>query len=237
MKKFSVLALFNIIFLYGCFSTHSVRLSNEPVQCIEPEAAEKLKFGLVQSAPGTRWCKGIASWYGKDFQGRKTSSGEVYNMYGLSAAHRTLPLGTFLRVISIDNETSVVVKVNDRGPFVAGRVLDLSYGAALALGIVQKGTAEVMFGVTQIPAVATKSFYTVQAAAFSVKENAVIFQRKLESEYRQPVRLVPFESPSGRVYRVRFGAYRKEDEAEKAAGLLQKENGIIPFVLKEDQLP
>ena len=158
-------------------------------------------------------------------------------MYGLSAAHRTLPLGTFLKVISVENGKSVVVKVNDRGPFVAGRILDLSYGAASALGVVQKGTAEVMFGVVQMPVIETKSFYTIQVAAFSVKEKAVLFRDKLEHQYRRPVRLIPFETPSGMVYRVRFGVFQKEDEAEKAAGLLQKENGMIPFVLKEDQSP
>ncbi|MBI1822389.1 MAG: septal ring lytic transglycosylase RlpA family protein [Nitrospirae bacterium] len=236
MKRFSTLIFLNVIFFYGCFSSHPIRISNEPSRCVEPEAAEKLKYPISQSPENTKWCKGIASWYGRDFHGRKTSSGEVYNMYGLSAAHRTLPLGTFLKVISVENEKSVIVKVNDRGPFVAGRILDLSFGAASVLGMAQKGTAEVMFGVVQTPATETKSFFTVQAGAFSIKENAVFFQQKLVRQYRQTVRLIPFEGLSGMVYRVRLGVYQKEDEAEKAASLLQKENGIIPFVLKEEQI-
>ncbi|MBI3605938.1 MAG: septal ring lytic transglycosylase RlpA family protein [Nitrospirae bacterium] len=183
------------------------------------------------------WCRGMASWYGKDFHGRKTSSGEVYNMYGLTAAHRTLPLGTLIRVVSVDNEKSVMVKVNDRGPFIAGRILDLSYGAALVLGMVQKGTAEVKFKIDQAPAIDEKAFYTVQAGAFTVKENAVLFQQKLQQKFQRTVRLIPFETPDGLMYRVRLGQFQKVDEAEKAASLLEKENGVTPFVLREDQLP
>ena len=234
MKRFSIFIFLNVIFFYGCFPSHPVRISNEPSRCVEPEAAEKLKYSISQSPGNKKWCKGITSWYGGDFHGRKTSNGEVYNMYGLSAAHRTLPLGTFLKVISVENEKSVIVKVNDRGPFIAGRILDLSFGAASVLGIVQKGTAEVIFGVVQTPAAETKSFFTVQAGAFSSKENALFFQQTLVRQYRQTVRLIPFEGPGGVVYRVRLGVYPKEDDAEKAASLLQKENGIIPFVLKEE---
>lgn len=85
----------------------------------------------------------VASWYGEEFHGRPTSSGEVYDMYGLTAAHRTLPFGTKLRVTHPRNGRSVVVEINDRGPFVRGRDLDLSYGAAAELGMVVEGVAEV----------------------------------------------------------------------------------------------
>ncbi len=91
----------------------------------------------------TRSFTGVASWYGKPFHGRKTASGEVYDMYGLSAAHRSLPLGTRLQITNLDNQRQVVVRVNDRGPFVKGRILDLSYGAAKKLGYVSQGTARV----------------------------------------------------------------------------------------------
>jgi rare lipoprotein A len=87
--------------------------------------------------------RGIASWYGKQFHGRKTSNGETYNMYGLSAAHKTLPLGTWVRVRNLTNDRSVELRINDRGPFVRGRVIDLSYGAAKKLGVVGPGTAKV----------------------------------------------------------------------------------------------
>lgn len=87
--------------------------------------------------------RGLASWYGKQFHGRKTSSGERYNMYEMTAAHKTLPLPSYVRVTNMENGRTAVVKVNDRGPFHGGRVIDLSYSAAKKLGVVQKGTAMV----------------------------------------------------------------------------------------------
>ncbi len=209
--------------LSACFSSHTVRSQPEPARCME--------------FSDSSWCRGVASWYGKDFHGRKTSNGETYNMYGLSAAHRTLPLGTLIQVNSLDNEKSVIVKVNDRGPFVSGRILDLSYGAASALGMVQKGTAEVKFKVVHAPVIEDKSYFTVQAGAFSLKENALLFQKKLQNQFQQPVRVVPYESPGGLVYRVRMGQFHNLDEADKNAELVAKENGVSPFVLREDQGP
>lgn len=86
---------------------------------------------------------GIASWYGRQFHGRKTASGETFDMNGLTAAHRTLPMNCYIKVTNKDNGKSVIVKVNDRGPFHGNRVLDLSYGAAKAIGITQRGTGNV----------------------------------------------------------------------------------------------
>lgn len=88
--------------------------------------------------------KGIASWYGSDFHGKPTANGECYNMYAFTAAHRTLPLPTIARVTNLENNRSVVVKINDRGPFARGRVIDLSYAAAQSLGVVRHGTAPVL---------------------------------------------------------------------------------------------
>ena len=89
---------------------------------------------------------GIASWYGDPFHGRRTSSGETYDMYGMSAAHRTLPLPSYVQVTNLDNERSVVLRINDRGPFVDPdlRIIDVSYAAALKLGLVGPGTAPVL---------------------------------------------------------------------------------------------
>lgn len=87
--------------------------------------------------------EGLSSWYGKKFHGRKTSNGEIYDMYGMTAAHKTLPIPTFLRVSNLDNGRVVVVRVNDRGPFHKDRILDLSYTAAKKLGFHKKGTAPV----------------------------------------------------------------------------------------------
>jgi rare lipoprotein A len=87
--------------------------------------------------------EGVASWYGREFHGRPTSSGEPYDMYAMTAAHTTLPLPTYLEVVNLENGRRVVVRVNDRGPFLHGRILDLSYAAAWKLGMLESGTAPV----------------------------------------------------------------------------------------------
>jgi len=95
--------------------------------------------------------EGLASWYGADFNGRLTASGEVYDMYAMTAAHKTLPLGTRVRVRNLENGKSVRVRINDRGPYVAGRVIDLSRKAARALGMRDNGTARVKIEVLKLP--------------------------------------------------------------------------------------
>lgn len=94
---------------------------------------------------------GIASWYGPGFHGRTTANGELYDMYAFTAAHKTLPFGTVVKVVDLRTGRSVVVRINDRGPFVPGRIIDLSYAAALELGIVERGTAEVGLIILRMP--------------------------------------------------------------------------------------
>jgi len=92
---------------------------------------------------------GISSYYGEDFHGKLTANGEVFDMYGLTAAHKTLPLNTIVRVTNLENNKSLILRINDRGPYVKGRILDCSYGAALKLGFVNKGTAKVKIEVIE----------------------------------------------------------------------------------------
>lgn len=111
-----------------------------------------LALGLVATIVATSYYEvGIASWYGPGFHGKRTASGEIYNMYGISAAHKTLPFGTIVRVVDLETGKSVVVRVNDRGPFVEGRIIDLSYGAAQKLGMVEKGLARVGLRIVKWP--------------------------------------------------------------------------------------
>ncbi|MQM36214.1 Endolytic peptidoglycan transglycosylase RlpA [wastewater metagenome] len=109
-----------------------------------PDSYEVLgrRYHVMSDASGFRQ-RGIASWYGKKFHGRRTSSGEPYDMYAMTAAHKTLPLPSWVEVTNLDNGRKAVVKVNDRGPFAKGRIIDLSYAAATKLGVVSTGTAPV----------------------------------------------------------------------------------------------
>jgi|GEM_PF-2429816 len=124
---------------------------------------------------------GIASWYGQDFHGKKTSNGEVYDMYAESAAHKTLPLGTIVTVKNLENGREMRIRINDRGPFVSGRIIDLSYASAQKLGVVQRGTARVEIeavGTTApaIPDLSPDYYYsgnfTIQIGAFANRDNA-----------------------------------------------------------------
>ncbi len=98
----------------------------------------------------TKTIIGISSYYAEDFHGKLTANGEVYDMYGLTAAHKTLPLNTIIRVTNLDNQKSVILRINDRGPFVKDRILDCSYGAAVKLGFVGQGTAKVKIVVIEL---------------------------------------------------------------------------------------
>ena len=173
---------------------------------------------------------GIASWYGRDFHGRKTASGEAFDMYGLSAAHRTLPLGAVVRVTNLDNFKSLQLKVNDRGPFAGNRVLEVSYAAARELGFAQQGTARVK--IETFEAVPGKSMFTVVAAIYSEEENALLLKDRLSRKFEVIV-IVPFDSNAGKFYRVRVGSYHSEEKAELIAGKLKLE-GLEPFVMRKD---
>ncbi|QGY40661.1 septal ring lytic transglycosylase RlpA family protein [Pseudodesulfovibrio cashew] len=130
---------------------------------------------------------GLASWYGSDFHGNKTADGRTYNMYGISAAHKTLPLGTRVRVTNLENDRSVELTINDRGPFVRGRILDLSYGAAKRLGTVERGVAKVRItalgaapGAKRVQVVKSAiKYYHVRVGAFAVRDNAERTHRRL----------------------------------------------------------
>ncbi|MDX2000427.1 MAG: septal ring lytic transglycosylase RlpA family protein [Thermoanaerobaculia bacterium] len=126
--------------------------------------------------------RGEASWYGPRFHGRKTASGERYNMHALTAAHRTLPFGTRVRVRNLENGESVEVRINDRGPFARGRIVDLSYAAAKALGLVGPGTAQVELSIIGPVPPPGAEYHAVQVGAFSELERASSLRDRLIAE-------------------------------------------------------
>jgi len=169
---------------------------------------------------------GIASWYGKKFHGNPTASGEIYDMYQLTAAHRTLPLGTYVMVTNRENNRSVEVKINDRGPFVKGRIIDLSYAAARSIEMVEKGTARVRVVVLKRRAISVKREhmgsgrgFTVQVGAFSDKGNALKLTKALSRKMRD-VYISVFETPETRYYRVRVGQFPTRETAYRLAAKL-----------------
>ncbi|UCF80455.1 MAG: septal ring lytic transglycosylase RlpA family protein [Acidobacteriota bacterium] len=179
--------------------------------------------------------EGIASWYGKPFHGRRTASGEIYDMHKMTAAHRTLPFQTMVRVTNRTNGRSTTVRITDRGPFIKGRIIDLSRAAAKELDMIVSGTApvvvQVISGRTPAPSPSSpsaRSGYTVQAGAFSLRENAERFRRELEAHFRN-VYVTAFED----VWRVRVGPYSSEDEAYRAQARLLA-MGHDAFVTVED---
>ncbi len=146
---------------------------------------------------------GIASWYGRKFHGELTSNGEVYDMFAMSAAHKTLPLPSFIKVINIDNNKSAIVRVNDRGPFHDGRIVDLSYSAAYKLGIYQSGTGNVRIEVID-PDIQTSLHTYIQVAAASNYNNIKTLAKKLELEYQQKTDI---EEING-IFKLRLGPIR-----------------------------
>jgi rare lipoprotein A len=163
---------------------------------------------------------GVASWYGDEFHGRPTSSREVYDMNDLTAAHRTLPFGTYVMVTNLENDRSVVVRVNDRGPFVKGRIIDLSYAAARVLGLVGPGTArvrvDVLRGFKAPDGLGQEGRVWIQIGAFSVQENAYGLKRRLDGSYAG-VAVSQIKTATGTYFRVRI----RTDEAA-ARGLAER---------------
>jgi rare lipoprotein A len=153
--------------------------------------------------------RGVASWYGPDFHGERTSVGEPYDMYAMTAAHRTLPLPAYARITNLRNGHSVVVRLNDRGPFKANRIVDMSYAAALKLDMLREGTTWVELRVLEPaqdapPPPAPAPVYA-QAGAFAVQENAARMERKLVAAGISSV-FVRHDAVKDRsLYRVRIG--------------------------------
>jgi len=159
---------------------------------------------------------GIASWYGDEFHGRPTSSKEIYDMNDLTAAHNTLPLGTYVIVTNPNNGKSVTVRINDRGPFVKNRVIDLSYAAAAAIGLVGPGTAPVRIEVLKEVSPRPQPLrYSVQVGSFVSLRNASGLQKTLAERF-SGVYISTFKTTNQTYYRVRLQAPSRE-EAEAVA--------------------
>lgn len=193
-------------------------------------------YYVMQSSIGFRQ-KGMASWYGTKFHGRRASSGETYNMYAMTAAHKTLPLPSYVEVKNLDNGRTAVVKVNDRGPFHDNRIIDLSYAAATKLGVVATGTAPVEIRVVDKGVIdeykgsgidneyvnANGKLY-VQIAAFSTEDSALKMIADLRDKNFQSARIHVDKKNGKLIYRVRIGPVPTSYVAEKVLVQLKEIN-------------
>ena len=191
--------------------------------------------------------RGLASWYGTKFHGRRTSSGEPYDMYAMTAAHKTLPLPTYAEVTNLENGRKVIVRINDRGPFVGDRIIDLSYTAAVKLGIKERGT-----GMVEVRAITpggaspstprqpsetqtqaqpqpqqvaqtspVDSGVYLQVGAFSTMSRAQEVKTTLQLQISDSVRIQPVSRPQGDVYRVRIGPLASVEQSDALSDKLK----------------
>ncbi|MBT8419447.1 MAG: septal ring lytic transglycosylase RlpA family protein [Gammaproteobacteria bacterium] len=239
------------VFLTGCglFSEQDgpplfSRLDANNIPDAVPRMEPKSRYGNMDSyvVNGKRYYvssssrdyvkRGIASWYGKKFHGRRTSSGETYDMYAMTAAHRSLPLPTYVHVTNLENHRRAIVRVNDRGPFHPNRVIDLSYAAAVKLGLAKKGTARVEIraidpssgraGLSMHQALASapaKESLYLQVGAFadltSAKRLKTRLHADMDSAMGSAVRITSASNHGQTLYRVRLGPLVSENQADR----------------------
>ncbi len=233
-----------LLFFLGCAR---VKPPPTPSKRSKPYKIGKKWYKPIPHARGFRQ-HGQASWYGKKFHGGKTANGEIYNMYAMTAAHKTLPFNTNVKVDNLKNGKNINVRINDRGPFVRGRIIDLSYEAAKKLGIVGSGTAPV-----EIVAIggATKqksqgrsdssyksvNYYqgnfTVQVGAFSDLKNAKRLKQKLSRLYKN-VHITTHYDGYDKLHKVRVGRWSTLEQAAKYEKIMIKDGFVDAFVIAKD---
>ncbi|HTW66408.1 MAG TPA: septal ring lytic transglycosylase RlpA family protein [Bryobacteraceae bacterium] len=175
---------------------------------------------------------GLASWYGHPYDGRAAADGEIYNMEAFTAAHRTLPFGTWVRVVNLSNSKTVDVRITDRGPFVERRIIDLSHAAAGAIGLIGPGVAPVRLDILSVPATnAAQNWYAVQAGAFLDRDRAERLRATLGQEYGSAQLVLRSGNPP--MWRVLVGRAPSIDAANTIAQRIRQEQGTA-FVVRLD---
>ncbi len=175
---------------------------------------------------------GIASWYGHPYHGRPAANGEIYDMEGFTAAHRTLPFGTWVRVVNLTNDRAVDVRITDRGPFVENRIIDLSHAAAGVIGLIGPGVARVRIDILSVPTLtAAQNWYAVQAGAFLDQDSAERVRAALEREYGSARLVLRPGSPP--IWRVLVGRASSEAAADAIAQRIRQQEGTA-FIVRLD---
>jgi rare lipoprotein A len=202
-----IVLLVSFFLLTACGPRHRIvyekRVPPPEKKEVREEKVEKRESKAVQY--------GVASWYGGEFHGRPTSSGEIYDMYQLTCAHNTLPLGTMVMVTNLENGRSIELKVNDRGPFVKERIIDLSYAAAQILEMWEKGTAYVKVEVIG-PLIEQIQRFTLQVGSFIDEVNAQKLADQLRKSFEN-VYVTTMETLTQKYHRVRVGQFETREAA------------------------
>ena len=234
MRKAMPAAIAITVLLSGC---HHKKAAQAPppvplASASSPPPAAAAPPGATPESGET----GLASWYGHPYHGRASASGEIYDMERMTAAHRTLPFGTMVRVHDLDNEKSVDVRINDRGPFVDGRIIDLSRAAARAIEMLGPGTARVRLEILSGPTATVQAHFAVQVGAFRNKENAERLRRAMQAKYGR-ARLVERADTPG-FWHVLVGMEPTEDGASALADRIRGEESAVTsaFVVRLDSV-
>jgi len=243
LPQLALVSLFSLIAVAGCAHRTYKTQSPAPTPVPQPIPSNQPPPSAPSGppppverqpvVPGEYVEEGVASWYGIPFNGHRTSSGEIYDMHQFTAAHRTLPFNAVVRVTNLLNGRQTEVRINDRGPFVANRIIDLSLAAAQAIAIVGPGTAPVRLEVVSGPDPQV-GFFGVQVGAFLARDNAERLKAQLETRY-SPVTVAIFDFPGRRFYRVRVGQLPSEAAANQLADELQTAEQLTTFVVRLDE--
>lgn len=218
MRVGRVFVVVFFLLLMACGPRHRIIIEERPLPPVKEELSKGESIEGKLTAPEKierRESKevqyGVASWYGSDFHGKQTSSGEIYDMYQLTCAHNTLPLGTMVMITNLENGKSLELKVNDRGPFVKDRIIDLSYAAAKILGMWEKGTAFVKVEVIG-PLIEQVQRFTVQVGSFIDEANAGKLAEELRKNFEN-VSITALETLTQKYHRVRVGQFETKESA------------------------
>lgn len=233
----ALLAAWTVGCTFSPSGPYTVRHDSAPLRAIDPEdvldavpVADRItsagnsspyrvrgrQYHVLKDASSYRE-RGIASWYGAKFHGHKTSNGEIYDLYRATAAHKTLPIPSYVRVTNLSNGRNIVVRVNDRGPFHPDRVIDLSYAAAVKLGYMELGTAQVEVEIVNVSGVDDRrdspggDYRFLQVGAFGVEASARELQGSLAAVLATPVFVSPVSTGKNLLYRVRVGPVADSD--------------------------
>jgi rare lipoprotein A len=234
-----------VVVVSGCASRRPVAAAPPPPASTPEPPPESVKAPPTPPAPKRRKDssapvesgyteEGEASWYGAQFHGRQASNGEIYDMNKMTAAHRTLPFETMVRVTNQRNGKSAVVRITDRGPFVNNRIIDLSYAAAKAIESIGQGVVPVRLEVVSTGIDPEAGFFTIQVGAFRDQANAERLRDRLSPSY-SPVSIQRFAVADGAYYRVHVGKISGLEAAKEMGEQLRSREGFVPMVIRLDQ--